>query len=54
MLISLALVIFVIIAISGMGRFTQKYETLQIVFKLTDDINGLRVGDDVRILKRVM
>lgn len=49
MLISLALILFVIVAISGAGRFTQSFKTYQVAFSLRDDIGGLRTGDDVRI-----
>ncbi|MDP9174005.1 MAG: MlaD family protein [Planctomycetota bacterium] len=49
MLVSLALVIFVIIAISGAARFTQSFNTYFVAFSLTDDVGGLRVGDDVRL-----
>ncbi|MGD1276063.1 MAG: MlaD family protein [Tepidisphaeraceae bacterium] len=49
MVISLALVILVIIAISGAGRFTQSFTTYPVAFSLSDDIGGLRVGDDVRV-----
>jgi phospholipid/cholesterol/gamma-HCH transport system substrate-binding protein len=49
MVVSLVLVIFIIIAISGAGRFTQSFTTYPVAFALSDDIGGLRVGDDVRI-----
>ncbi len=49
MIISVAMVIFVIISISGAGRFTQSFNTYSVGFTLQDDIGGLRVGDDVRI-----
>jgi len=49
MLISLALILFVIIAISGAAKFTEKFNTYSVSFSLTDDIGGLRSGDDVRI-----
>jgi phospholipid/cholesterol/gamma-HCH transport system substrate-binding protein len=49
MLISLGLVIFVIIAISGAAKFTERFTTYPVAFSLGDDIGGLRPGDDVRI-----
>jgi ABC-type transporter Mla subunit MlaD len=49
MVLSVMMMIFVIIAISGSGRFTQSFNTYAVVFKLSDDIGGLRVGDDVRV-----
>jgi phospholipid/cholesterol/gamma-HCH transport system substrate-binding protein len=49
MFVSLGLIIFVIIAISGAARFTESFKTYPVAFSLTDDIGGLRPGDDVRI-----
>jgi phospholipid/cholesterol/gamma-HCH transport system substrate-binding protein len=49
MLISIALVVAVVIAISGTSRFTQHFNTFFVRFSLADDIGGLQVGDDVRI-----
>lgn len=49
MVLSVIMMIVVIIAISGSGRFTQSFKTYAVAFRLTDDIGGLRVGDDVRI-----
>src|ERR1700722_4991966 len=49
MLVSLALILFVIIAISGAAKFTQSFKTYPVAFSLQDDIGGLRPGDDVRI-----
>jgi phospholipid/cholesterol/gamma-HCH transport system substrate-binding protein len=49
MIVSVVLVIFVVIAISGAGRFTQRFNTYLVAFTLQDDIGGLRVGDDVRV-----
>jgi phospholipid/cholesterol/gamma-HCH transport system substrate-binding protein len=49
MIISLGLIIFVIIAISGSGRFTEVFKTYPVSFAISDDIGGLRPGDDVRI-----
>jgi phospholipid/cholesterol/gamma-HCH transport system substrate-binding protein len=48
MLISLALIIFVIVAISGAAKFTRS-KTYPVAFSLQDDIGGLRAGDEVRI-----
>ncbi len=49
MLVSLALILFVIVAISGAGKFTEAFKTYPVAFSLQDDIGGLRIGDDVRI-----
>ena len=49
MMLSVAMMIFVIIAISGAGRFTQRFNTYPVEFSLSDDVGGLRVGDEVRI-----
>jgi ABC-type transporter Mla subunit MlaD len=49
MVLSVAMMIFVVIAISGSGRFTQSFKTYAVAFSLSDDIGGLRAGDDVRI-----
>lgn len=47
--ISIALIIAVIIGIKGAGRFLEPQQTCQVTFKLTDDVGGLREGDDVRV-----
>lgn len=49
MLVSLALIIFVIISISGAAKFTESFNTYPVAFSLGDDIGGLRPGDDVRV-----
>jgi ABC-type transporter Mla subunit MlaD len=49
MLVSVALVLFVIIAISGASRFTQSFVTYPVAFTLKDNVGGLQPGDDVRI-----
>ena len=49
MVVSLGLIIFIIIAISGSARFTQSFKTYPVAFALADDIGGLRPGDDVRV-----
>jgi phospholipid/cholesterol/gamma-HCH transport system substrate-binding protein len=49
MVISLALIIFIIVAISGAARFTESFNVYPVAFSLGDDIGGLRIGDDVRI-----
>jgi phospholipid/cholesterol/gamma-HCH transport system substrate-binding protein len=49
MVASLAMIVFVIIAISGAGSFTQRFTTYGVSFTLQDDVGGLRTGDDVRI-----
>ena len=49
MIISIALVVAVVIAISGTSRFTQHFNNFVVRFSLGDDIGGLQVGDDVRL-----
>jgi ABC-type transporter Mla subunit MlaD len=49
MIVSVALIFFVVVAISGAGRFTQSFTTYSVAFNLQDDIGGLRPSDDVRI-----
>jgi ABC-type transporter Mla subunit MlaD len=48
-LASIALIILVIVAISGMSRFTQHFNKYVVTFAMADDLGGLRVGDDVRL-----
>jgi ABC-type transporter Mla subunit MlaD len=47
--VSLALILFVIIGIKGIGRMVEPAQHSSVTFKLTDDVGGLRRGDDVRI-----
>jgi len=49
MVISVALIVAVILMISGTSRLTDKWIKRSVTFMLTDDVGGLRVGDDVRI-----
>src|ERR1022692_398571 len=49
MIISLGLIVFLVIAISGAAKFTESFTTYSVRFMLSDDIGGLRNGDDVRI-----
>jgi phospholipid/cholesterol/gamma-HCH transport system substrate-binding protein len=49
MIVSLALMIFIIISIAGSAKFTESFTTYPVAFALSDDIGGLRTGDDVRI-----
>lgn len=49
MLVSLALIVAVVIAIKGVGRFLEPTQDGTIVFNLNDDIGGLSTGDEVRI-----
>ena len=46
--ISLVLIIAIIVSIQGLGRIIEPRQTRLATFKLTDDLGGLRVGDDVR------
>ena len=48
-LLSTVLIIAVVVAIKGAGRFTEGRVTRTVAFHFTDDIGGLRAGDDVRV-----
>lgn len=47
--ISLILIVVVVISIKGVGRILEPSQSTIVTFKLTDDLGGLRQGDDVRI-----
>jgi ABC-type transporter Mla subunit MlaD len=47
-IISIVLIIAIIVSIQGLGRILEPRQTRLATFKLTDDLGGLRVGDDVR------
>ena len=47
--ISIALIVFVIVGVKGLTRLIEPNQTRVATFKLTDDVGGLRVGDDVRV-----
>jgi ABC-type transporter Mla subunit MlaD len=49
MVVSLALILIVIVAITGSSKFTESFNTYCVSFNISDDIGGLRVADDVRI-----
>jgi ABC-type transporter Mla subunit MlaD len=46
---SVALIISVIVAIKGLGRFLEPVQRHQVRFALSDDVGGLAEGDQVRI-----
>ena len=48
-LISIVLIIAVIVGIKGLGQFIEPDQIRVAEFKLADDVEGLRIGDDVRI-----
>lgn len=48
-IISVLLIVGVIVAIKGFGRLFQPAQNRVVTFKLTDDVGGLNLGDDVRI-----
>lgn len=48
-LLTVVLAIGIIVSIQGVGRLTEKRQTRAVAFKVTDDIGGLRVGDEVRV-----
>src|SRR5207244_1392495 len=41
--------LFVIVSIKGVGRLTDPTDLRTVRFKLSDNVGGLRVGDDVRV-----
>jgi phospholipid/cholesterol/gamma-HCH transport system substrate-binding protein len=47
--VSLVLIVAVIVGIKGIGRLIEPSQTATVTFKLSDDLGGLREGDDVRI-----
>jgi ABC-type transporter Mla subunit MlaD len=47
--ISIALIISVIVGIKGIGRIIEPNQVRTVTFTLTDDVSGLRIGDDVRV-----
>jgi ABC-type transporter Mla subunit MlaD len=49
MIVSVALIIAVVVTIKGVGRLTESSVLRSASFTLTDNIGGLRVGDDVRV-----
>ncbi|MCS7034017.1 MAG: MlaD family protein [Phycisphaerae bacterium] len=49
MLASAALIIAVIIGIKGLGALALPHNQYTAVFSLSDNVGGLRVGDDVRV-----
>src|SRR5437667_12229580 len=49
MLISIALIIMTIIGIKGAGRLTDPADVRTVRFALSDNVGGLRIGDDVRV-----
>jgi ABC-type transporter Mla subunit MlaD len=48
-LVSIALIVTVILSIKGIGRIFAPQQERSVSFKLTDDIGGLQVGDEVRL-----
>lgn len=48
-IVAVALIIAVVLGIKGGARFTEGRVTRVVSFRLSDDIGGLRVGDDVRV-----
>src|SRR5438477_579100 len=48
MLISIALIIMTIIGIKGAGRLTDPADVRTVRFALSDNVGGLRIGDDAK------
>ncbi|HEX8522716.1 MAG TPA: MlaD family protein [Tepidisphaeraceae bacterium] len=47
--LSVFLIILVVVGIKGVSRLLEPHQTRVVYFRLTDDVGGLQVGDDVRI-----
>lgn len=47
--VSVILIVVIVVSIKGMAHFTEPRHTRTALFKLTDDLGGLRTGDDVRL-----
>src|SRR5688500_106857 len=47
--VSVILIIGIVVAIKGFGRLLEPNQTRRVTFELTDDVGGLRIGDDVRV-----
>jgi phospholipid/cholesterol/gamma-HCH transport system substrate-binding protein len=48
-LITILLIVGIVVSIKGVGRFTEARQWRTASFRLTDDIGGLRQGDEVRV-----
>src|SRR3954468_23009314 len=48
-ILSIVLILIVKVMIKGVGRFTEPILLRTVEFSLTDNIGGLRIGDDVRV-----
>src|SRR4051794_35189328 len=48
-LVSISLIVTIILSITGLQRFIMPEQERTVSFRLTDDLGGLRVGDEVRL-----
>src|SRR5947208_10346313 len=48
-ILSILLIFTITVMIKGVGRFTEPTSVRSVQFSLTDNIGGLRIGDDVRV-----
>src|SRR3954451_19781071 len=48
-LVSVALIVTIILSITGLQRFIMPEQERTVSFRLSDDLGGLRVGDEVRL-----
>ena len=48
-ILSIGLIFAITVLIKGVGRFSEPISMRQVQFSLTDNIGGLRIGDDVRV-----
>jgi phospholipid/cholesterol/gamma-HCH transport system substrate-binding protein len=46
--VSIVLIVAITVSIQGLGRLVEPRQTRVATFRLSDDVGGLRVGDDVR------
>src|SRR4051812_42925718 len=47
--VTIVLIVVIVVSIKGAGRFVEPQQTRTAEFKLSDDLGGLREGDEVRI-----
>jgi ABC-type transporter Mla subunit MlaD len=49
MVLTVAAIVAIVIGIAGMAKFTTTFTPRLILFKLSDNVGGLRKGDDIRL-----
>src|SRR5437588_515819 len=48
-IVTIAAIIAIVVAIQGLGEWSQPSDVRAVWFSLKDDVGGLQVGDDVRV-----